>query len=106
MRKYPVPPVWIWQHEDSDNNQIWEIIDGQQRLTSLYEDLKHVLGRYFEISDLGANSKTVVQDQEGDIYNPAGQNASFDYLKSNFEDFKDANEENKLRIRRAKRNIS
>ena len=35
MRKYPVPPVWIWQHEQSDGSQIWEIIDGQQRLTCI-----------------------------------------------------------------------
>jgi len=77
----------------------------QQRLTSLYEDLKHVLGRYFEISDLGA-SKAVVQDDQGDVYNQAGQNTSFDYLKSNFEDFQDAHEANKTRINRAKRNIS
>jgi hypothetical protein len=75
----------------------------QQRLTSLYEDLKHVLGRYFEIASLDASGKPMVED---DLYNPAGQNTSFDYLKSNFEDFKNADKANKDRINKAKRNIS
>jgi len=77
----------------------------QQRMTSLYEDLKHVLGRYFEITDLSTDGKTVVKDEE-DIRNSAGENMSLDYLKSNFEDFKDADVVNKKRIARAKRNIS
>ncbi|GJQ43863.1 MAG: hypothetical protein JETCAE03_33610 [Ignavibacteriaceae bacterium] len=82
----------------------------QQRLTSLYEDLKHVLGRYFEVS--GENEKDVVED-DVDIYNPEGQNTSLNYLQSNFEDFKKADELNKKRIKAAyapmqpnKRNIS
>lgn len=82
----------------------------QQRLTSLYEDLKHVLGRYFEVC--GENEKDVVED-DVDIYNPEGQNTSLNYLQSNFEDFQNADKLNKKRIKAAyapmqpnKRNIS
>jgi hypothetical protein len=35
LRKYPVPPVWMWKHRTNGHRRIHEIVDGQQRLTCI-----------------------------------------------------------------------
>lgn len=35
LREYPVPPIWVWRHFTDGKKSIYEIIDGQQRLTCI-----------------------------------------------------------------------
>ncbi|WP_353617404.1 MULTISPECIES: DUF262 domain-containing protein [unclassified Synechococcus] len=35
LRDYPIPPIWLWCHQNSQGRDIWEVIDGQQRLTCI-----------------------------------------------------------------------
>lgn len=40
LRGYPIPPIWLWCHRNDQGRDIWEVIDGQQRLTCItrYKD--------------------------------------------------------------------
>jgi len=35
LRGFPIPPIWIWTHADEEGEIIYEVIDGQQRLTCI-----------------------------------------------------------------------
>lgn len=35
LRGFPIPPIWVWQHPGKDGRTIYEVIDGQQRLTCI-----------------------------------------------------------------------
>lgn len=35
LRQYPVPPIWLWKHKGTRGRTIYEVIDGQQRLTCI-----------------------------------------------------------------------
>ena len=36
LRDYKIPPVWFWRHENDVGDMIDSIIDGQQRLWTLW----------------------------------------------------------------------
>ncbi len=35
LRGYPIPPIWLWKHIGANKRTIYEVIDGQQRLTCI-----------------------------------------------------------------------
>ena len=35
LRNYPIPPIWLWCHRNEQGRDIFEVIDGQQRLTCI-----------------------------------------------------------------------
>jgi prefoldin subunit 5 len=49
----------------------------QQRMESLYEDMGHILGRYYDLDE----ALDAVGDEDDDIDNDGDSDASDDYLK-------------------------
>ena len=53
-----------------------------QRLTGLYEDIGHVLNRYYEIDEVIDEKLDPVGKEDGDIDNDGDEDSSDDYLKN------------------------
>lgn len=41
IRNYPMPPIWLWRHADEEGRTIYEVIDGQQRLTCILKFIEN-----------------------------------------------------------------
>lgn len=49
IQSYCLQPIVVVEQQDSEGKKIWEIIDGQQRLTTLYIILKRLEKRHYEL---------------------------------------------------------
>ena len=49
IQSYCLQPIVVVEQQDTEGNRIWEIIDGQQRLTTLYIILKRLGKRHYEL---------------------------------------------------------
>lgn len=49
IQSYCLQPIVVVKQQDAEGERIWEIIDGQQRLTTLYIILKRLNRPYFQI---------------------------------------------------------
>lgn len=81
LRGFPIPPVWIWTHEDASGDTVFEVIDGQQRLTCI----RRYLNNEFSFKEIaGTPSEVDISDADGKYHDavPAGQ--SGDVLSSGY----------------------
>lgn len=72
LRGFPIPPVWIWTHEDSSGDTVYEVIDGQQRLTCI----RRYLNNEFPFKETsGTPGEIDISEADGKYYDkaPSGQ---------------------------------
>lgn len=77
LRGYPIPPIWLWQHQNDSGDMVYELIDGQQRLTCIHrfmdnqfffklasdysgnEDLSSANNAYFDKVPMGEDASVI-----------------------------------------------